>query len=649
MEQRTLDDVTRIENWLKSPIGKKWAGNQAYLQGLNPRPETRTWDKSSILNSIAPFLHADRHLHGFVSDGESYEKYEPLIDGDMAKYGFGIRFGDGADYGEIGQNVSDDDSKSRLTRLTNEFIIPEVVASIGTGFFGGIASGIAGAIGGLFSGTATGMPPVTPSHDVKSQGGPFGESSIWTRDGLAGGYSPKYDTTPYHLLGNSKYLTSASPEAPEKPFTDLGDDYIKQLKLSSAMKSDEADQIKKTERGTGTAAGTIKAIEASRLKTAVAAYEKEKSEHHNWEGYQEAIGKTVNDLGKIFKTLGTPGAHKALVTKMDDQTGLGMIRINDGEDLLKTNYKTVATDNINMIPYGQNYSDDDKDFIKFKFKDLVNDQFIIFRAILSGISDSITPEWEATRYIGRPDDVHVYTGTSRSVSFSFNIYPNTKQEFPVLLEKLNYLVGLCYPTYTEQNRMVAPFIDLTIGDMFVNTPGFLSSLSVDVDDVSTWETWNQVTESNGALEGLKIAQARGLIDHIGISSHDLSILEKAIISGLFETVMLEYSAFYNKTYHLINKAKERDIGVIVMRPLGGSGRMSRLRNLMKSLEQPSEINSNILLQYVLSNPNISVVIPGCSYPSRIKENVQLALTYSPFSSAQQKYCENLAVKFSKYE
>ena len=36
--------------------------------------------------------------------------------------------------------------------------------------------------------------------------------------------------------------------------------------------------------------------------------------------------------------------------------------------------------------------------------------------------------------------------------------------------------------------MVAPFIELTIGDMFVNTPGFLGSLSLDVDDVGTWET-----------------------------------------------------------------------------------------------------------------------------------------------------------------
>ena len=81
----------------------------------------------------------------------------------------------------------------------------------------------------------------------------------------------------------------------------------------------------------------------------------------------------------------------------------------------------------------------------------------------------------------------MYSGTERKISFSFEIYPKTKQEFPVLLEKMNYLVGLCYPTYTAQNRMIAPFIQLTLGDMFNDTPGFLDSLSVEVNDNSTWE------------------------------------------------------------------------------------------------------------------------------------------------------------------
>ena len=147
------------------------------------------------------------------------------------------------------------------------------------------------------------------------------------------------------------------------------------------------------------------------------------------------------------------------------------------------------TDKINILPYGQDYTDpaiEVKDFIKFKFFDVYNKKFLIFRALLSGISDSISPEWTDIKYIGRPDKVYVYQGADRKVSFTFDIYPKTKQEFPVLLEKLNYLIGLCYPSF-ERNRMVAPFINLTIGDMFVDTPGFLASLSITVEDNTTWE------------------------------------------------------------------------------------------------------------------------------------------------------------------
>mgnify|MGYP001034773826 FL=1 len=186
---------------------------------------------------------------------------------------------------------------------------------------------------------------------------------------------------------------------------------------------------------------------------------------------------------KINLGIGTPG--KPGVTPTVDpnpDNKFGVLKL-DGDN----KYKTDQADKINLIPYGRDYKDGEEDFIKFKFKDVYNKKFIVFRALLSGISDSITPDWAGERYIGRPDNVYVYQGTERAISFTFNLYPKTKQEFPVLMEKLNYLVGLCYPSYTPQNRMISPFINLTLGDMFVDTPGFLSSLTVDVDDMSTWE------------------------------------------------------------------------------------------------------------------------------------------------------------------
>ena len=46
---------------------------------------------------------------------------------------------------------------------------------------------------------------------------------------------------------------------------------------------------------------------------------------------------------------------------------------------------------------------------------------------------------------------------------------------------------MCYPTFTKEERMVTPFMELTLGDMFLDTPGLLSSLTLTVEENTTWE------------------------------------------------------------------------------------------------------------------------------------------------------------------
>ena len=174
---------------------------------------------------------------------------------------------------------------------------------------------------------------------------------------------------------------------------------------------------------------------------------------------------------------GWTNRHNEGIT-IEADSELGVVKKQSGK------FDTDLTDKANLHPYGS--EEYDEDFIPFKFKDVVNNKFIIFRAILGGISDSISPEWGDERFIGRPDKVFVYKGADRTISFDFNVYPKTKQELPVLWDKLNYLVGLCYPAWNT-NRMVAPFIELSLGDMYKSTPGFLASLSISSQSESTWE------------------------------------------------------------------------------------------------------------------------------------------------------------------
>ena len=129
------------------------------------------------------------------------------------------------------------------------------------------------------------------------------------------------------------------------------------------------------------------------------------------------------------------------------------------------------------------------DFIPLNFHDLHNQTDIPFRASFDGdIEDSIQPTWNPTSFVGRPVSAYTYQGTERSLSFSFVVYPKTKQEFPALLEKVNYLVGLCYPNLDAFYRMSGPMIRLTVGDIIYDQMGFLTECSVTFPQDSTWET-----------------------------------------------------------------------------------------------------------------------------------------------------------------
>ena len=195
---------------------------------------------------------------------------------------------------------------------------------------------------------------------------------------------------------------------------------------------------------------------------------------------------------EIVRKLGS--GYNSTATKFDND--LGNIKQGVGLSGGTTNFTTSDNvDRVNILPVIDSIGDElpssiesNPDFIKFRIKDVVNNKYLIFRAILSGISDTVTPEYNPIQYIGRPDKLYTYKGVGREISFNFKIYPKTKQEFPALMEKMNYLVGLCYPAYTKENeRMISPFVELTLGDMFNRAPGLFGSVTVTVEDASTWE------------------------------------------------------------------------------------------------------------------------------------------------------------------
>ena len=204
----------------------------------------------------------------------------------------------------------------------------------------------------------------------------------------------------------------------------------------------------------------------------------EKKTETNLDGVME-----LRERGKeIMYSVGQPGTPGISPVWDDKLKGL----IKKGQT---GKYANELTDRVNMTPYGE---DSDLDFIPFKFKDLVNEKYIVFRATLEGISDTISPSWNESQYIGRPDKVYTYGGADRAIGFSFKVFPNTKQEMIPLWEKVNYLMGLGYPSWkqgggTGGRLMTPPFVELTIGNLYKNTPGLIDSIGITIEDSGGWD------------------------------------------------------------------------------------------------------------------------------------------------------------------
>tara|TARA_B100000424_G_scaffold221059_2_gene179989 strand:+ start:1742 stop:4306 length:2565 start_codon:yes stop_codon:yes gene_type:complete len=131
------------------------------------------------------------------------------------------------------------------------------------------------------------------------------------------------------------------------------------------------------------------------------------------------------------------------------------------------------------------------DSIVFKIKIMNTKELIVLRAFIEELGDSVTPNWSAINYIGKPDPLYVYKGAERKMSLKFSLASFSSAEHKVLWNKANKLIGLNYPTYAELSgggkRMVPPMIRLTVGDYVSDQPGFFENINITPKDNSFWE------------------------------------------------------------------------------------------------------------------------------------------------------------------
>ena len=77
-------------------------------------------------------------------------------------------------------------------------------------------------------------------------------------------------------------------------------------------------------------------------------------------------------------------------------------------------------------------------------------------------------------------------------------------------------------------------------------------------------------DGTGLYEAMLEAKAKGMVRHIGITNHRLSVAEEAVRSGLYETLQFPFSYLAGeKEEALVKLCEENDVGFICMKALAG--------------------------------------------------------------------------------
>lgn len=149
--------------------------------------------------------------------------------------------------------------------------------------------------------------------------------------------------------------------------------------------------------------------------------------------------------------------------------------------------------------------------------------------------------------------------------------------------------------------------------------------------VSSFEDYEKVMGPGGAYGGLKRARDDGLIDHIGITSHNLRVLEKAVEEDCFEVIMACYSFLEPEAANRVfPMAKAKDVGVLAMKAFSGG-----------VIEEAGPA-----LRFVLQTKEI-MPIPGSETLERARENWKVFVEGGSLTEKDQERIEAIKKEFNQ--
>lgn len=494
--ERAAVDVIRLSKFIASPTGIQYLAKQQGFQLMNPNTEgvngfpslsapTKIFSPTNMLASVASsYLGIRVNRHGVLPYGLS----RPLPD---TPVGTGRYEDIHAARGNFGANIF-----NRLNLLRQELLDNPVTAPNNVFLRGTLITTISAPTGPKAP-LGLGLTPFTRATKR------FGETYN-TTEGAAG---PIYLTTggvvfqdritnqfifterrqyapwsvPY--INNKYYQRSVSQADPDKDFTrrDFDED-DRSLRNETAFK---IDQAQRRNEAPFTFAETTTDPDFKGPSADGVANVLDRYRSISYGQIMERAGRNGSSTNPNFYYSGSSRQPIPRFTEYGiPNTRTAQNAAND----------PTLVDETNAYDYQPGVADLNRDLIPFKFRPLgINESYtaspdigsIIFRSFLLGLDDNISPQWQVENDIGYAFAKALLIGIERSINVTFRVPVLSERDRGPVWNKLDAIASYCvYPSRAGNFGFSGRFVAITIGDLYRNHPGYITSLQY------TWDTYD---------------------------------------------------------------------------------------------------------------------------------------------------------------
>jgi predicted aldo/keto reductase-like oxidoreductase len=208
--------------------------------------------------------------------------------------------------------------------------------------------------------------------------------------------------------------------------------------------------------------------------------------------------------------------------------------------------------------------------------------------------------------------IDVAPGYSRGMAFEVlrRVFKQTKKLYKVTLKSRSDI--------DKSADDVRRRTELSLNSMGISRATYAVAWSI-----FSFEEFKEIINKGGMFEGMLKLKDEKIVEHICFSTHaPVPDIIKILDSGVFEGMTISYSLLNSAIMdEALDIAQKRDIGVVVMNPLGG-GIIPQNRDFFSFACNDSESSTvQSALRFVKAHAAVKVVLTGVSNLSELEENL----------------------------